>query len=189
MCGIKKTSPAFTLLEILVALAIIAIISMVVVPNFRRTTPMEERKAFITSLNSLVQFAWQQALQQRKVAQVTFDFKKEMVSIGLATNKQDQKGNTVFAPITGAFLNTAISWPDAYVVRQFFIEGFDEMKRYSGRQAAEMWFYIIPDGLAQSVIINMVDEKDIRDGKPLTIGLVLNPFMPQFVAYDEFQKP
>jgi prepilin-type N-terminal cleavage/methylation domain-containing protein len=185
-----KASKAFTLIEILVALAIIGIISMVVAPNFRRASPTQNRDTFISSLNGLVQFAWQQALQQRKVAQVTFDFKKSMVSIGLATDKKDQKGNIVFAPIAGAYLNTTLAWPDEYVVRQLFIEGFDEMSRYSGRQAtAEIWFYIVPDGLAQSVIINMIDEKDLRDGKPNAIGLVLNPFMPQFVQYDEFQKP
>jgi hypothetical protein len=43
--------------------------------------------------------------------------------------------------------------------------------------------------MAQDVVMNFIDTKDTQDGKPLQVGLVLNPFTAQFKTYDTFQKP
>lgn len=63
------------------------------------------------------------------------------------------------------------------------------MKRFVGRDTGETWFYVVPDGMAQRVTINMTDSQDIDSGgRPAKIGLVLNPFNAQFTAYDTFKR-
>ncbi|QQR63205.1 hypothetical protein IPH67_01890 [bacterium] len=81
--------------------------------------------------------------------------------------------------------------PPFIEIKQFFIEGFDEIARYQGnKNAARVWFFLVPEGMAQKVVINMFDNgsKDEK-GNPRSIGLVLNPLTARFYVYDEFQKP
>ena len=179
----------FTLLEIMIVLVIMAIFSAVVIPNIPRMQPRYEREQFIARLNALVQLGWQQAIIEHRVCKVVFDFGKSLVSLHVATAKKEQIGEPKFKPIKGLYLSTSFTLPDNLKVRQFFIEGFDEMARFVGKKTAEVWFYIMPEGLAQDVILNLFDMKDRRNTKPRPISLVLNPFSAQFKVYDEFQKP
>jgi hypothetical protein len=57
------------------------------------------------------------------------------------------------------------------------------------KNVQELWFFLVPEGLAQQVTINMIDTVDTFDDKPRHIGLVLNPFLMQFKVYDAFAKP
>jgi hypothetical protein len=63
------------------------------------------------------------------------------------------------------------------------------MAKFTKSKTEEMWFYVIPGGMAQDVIINFIDTKDLYNNAPRSVGLVLNPFSAQFKIYDTFQKP
>jgi prepilin-type N-terminal cleavage/methylation domain-containing protein len=179
----------FTLLEILVAIVIIAIMATVVVPNLAPLRASEERTTFIAKLNTLMQFAWQDALITNTVYKVAFDFKHKTVSLEQATDQKDGEGKTKFVPLQGTYFATSLAWPRNLEIKNFFIEGFDEMKRFSGRDTGETWFFIVPDGLTQRVTINLIDTMDISpQGRPAKVGLVLNPFNARFTAYDTFKS-
>ena len=63
------------------------------------------------------------------------------------------------------------------------------MARIVGGTTQRVWFYLMPQGLAQSVVINMIDRSDttkVPKGQP--VGLVLNPLSVQFRAYNAFQQ-
>ncbi len=80
------------------------------------------------------------------------------------------------------------AWPKNLEIKNFYVEGSDEMERIAGRPDGKIWFFVVPSGLAQNVIINFIDTLDRVNNKPRTIGLVLNPFSAQFKVYDTFQK-
>ena len=187
MSGISKHG--FTLIEIMITLAIIGLMAAVIGPNLGRKKAGQERKEFLARLSSLTQLAWQNALTHNKLYKVSFDFKKRTVSLEQATNQKDAKGESKFEPVKIPHLQTSISWPEFLQVKNFYIEGFDEATRFAGRDTGETWFFVVPDGLTQRVTINVTDNKD-RDanGRPKKIGLVLNPFNAQFTVYDSFQK-
>lgn len=188
MSGICKKN-GFTLLELLVAILILAIMATIVVPNLAPRKASDERTTFIAKLNALMQFAWQNALITRTVHKVAFDFKHKTVALEQETDQKDGEGKTKFVPLQGAYFATSLEWPRNLEIKNFFIEGFDEMKRFSGRDTGESWFFIIPDGLTQRVTINLVDTADVSlQGRPAKVGLVLNPFNAQFTAYDTFKK-
>ena len=188
MFGMNKQS-GFTLLEILIVVLIIGVLGAVITPNLQRTTPRYEREEFIARFNALTQLAWQQALSTNKIHQVSIDINKRSIFLLSDTGEKDRSGEPVFKPLTGLVQDTSLSIPSQIVFKQFFIEGYDMMAKFTRAKTDEMWFYIIPEGMAQDVIVNFVDTKDTRDDDPRPVGLVLNPFSAQFKVYDSFQKP
>lgn len=187
-CGM--TRPGFSLLELLVAIALFGVVAALVVPNLRRRGATAERKEFIANLNVLTKFAWQNAITSGKVQKVEFDLQARKISILQAGDSRDKEGNLTFQPIKRAYSNTSMPIPASFLFRNFFVEKFDEMTRFTGRKIGAVWFYIVPEGLAQAVIINFVDTKDrARTGRGKNVGLVLNPFSAQFDVYDTFKQP
>lgn len=179
----------FTLLEILIAITLLGVMAIVVVPNMVRFSPKYEREKFLTALDGITQFAWQNALSTGMLHRVEFDFGKRRISLSKASQKKDSKGQPIFEPVKETYLGTAFKIPSTIDIKQFIIEGYDELSRYVGRKTQESWFYIMPDGLTQAVTINFTDAKDLlANGKPRSFGLVLNPFTAQFKRYDAFQK-
>jgi prepilin-type N-terminal cleavage/methylation domain-containing protein len=178
----------FSLLELLIVIAIIGILSAIIMPNFQRTTPRYEREAFIARFNSLIQFGWQQALLTHKIHRVNVDIGKKLITLTVDSGSKDKSGEIVFIPIINPVQDTQCVIPDQILIKQFFIEGFDMMTKFARSKTASVWFYIIPEGMVQNVIINCNDTKDLYGDHPRPIGLVLNPFSAQFKTYDTFQK-
>ncbi len=190
MFGIYKQG--FTLIEILVAIILIGILATFLVPNLARRVPSYERRSFIEQLNSLTQFAWQQAITKRTVFKVNIDTVKRIIVVESATEEKDQKGGIKFAPLKSAYIRTQASWPEQLQVKQIYIEKDEQLSRHvsSGKKSSlEAWYFVMPDGITQPVVINFVDTKDLIAGKPKEVGLVLNPFTAQFKEYDTFAKP
>lgn len=179
----------FSLLELLVTIAIIGLLSAVIVPNIQRATPRYEREEFIARFNTLVQYGWQQALVTHLVHRIDVDIGKKLITLRVASNEKDKSGEFVFKPIPDAVYDTELIIPEQIIIKQFFIEGYDMMTKFSRAKTASVWFYIVPEGMAQNVIINFMDTKDMHDGQPLSVGLILNPFTALFKTYDTFQKP
>lgn len=185
-CNLNKKG--FSLIEILVAVAIVALLSSIVVPTFWRRLPQYERKQFIDRLNSLCLLAWQQALETGMLHQLSFDLKKQIISIKVATDKLDARGQQEFVVPTRLTAPATFAIPNGIEIKQFMVSGKDLLKQFTGRATEEVWFFIYPNGIGQEVIINCVDTKEKQKQKPAQIGLVLNPFSIQFDVYDDFQK-
>jgi prepilin-type N-terminal cleavage/methylation domain-containing protein len=185
----SKGKSGFSLLELLVVIAIIGILSAVIAPNIQRATPRYEREEFIARFNTLVQYGWQQSLMTHVIHRVTVDIGKKLITLEVASNEKDKSGEFVFKPIVEPVYETQFMIPEQIVIKQFFIEGYDMMTKFARAKTASVWFYIMPEGMTQNVVVNFMDTKDMRDGQPLSVGLVLNPFTAQFKTYDAFQKP
>jgi len=178
---------AFTLIEVMISLAIIAMLAALVLPNLRTRTPRHEREKFVARLGAQVQAAWQHALVTHTLHKVVFDFKKRRVHVAYATKQRDEKGQLRFKTLNNWHGVQPMVWEPQFKIKQFIIEGFDEMTRFSDRAVAESFFYVVPDGLTQAVTINFFDTKDTIGRKPRQCSLVLNPFTARFSYYDSFQ--
>lgn len=179
----------FSLLEILIVIALIGVLGAAVMPNFKRSTPRYEREEFIARFNALTQLAWQLALMTNKAQQISVDVQKKIIFLLSATGDIDRSGQPVFKAPIGLVRDTSLPIPDQFIIKQLFIEGFDMMSKSTSRKTEEVWFYVVPEGMAQDVMVNFVDTKDTKNDAPRPVGLVLNPFNAQFRTYDAFQKP
>ncbi len=181
----NKRVPGFTLIEILVAMVVIALLAAIAIPNLGPRRLRAEREQFVAQINAMTQYAWQQAIITNMVHKVQFDLQKRTITL-LATKKGQEKESD-FKLIAAGVVSAEYEWPEQFVIKQFFIQGFDEVSK-SGKKTTEIWFFIMPEGLAQDVIINFIDTADLVNQKPRQVGLVLNPFSAQFASYDTFQK-
>jgi prepilin-type N-terminal cleavage/methylation domain-containing protein len=177
----------FGLLEIIIALAIIAIVGTTIVPRLWNTDSRQERRNLLAQLNELLGVTQQQAIITGVDHKVEFEFPK--ITVMRATDKRTSEGTPVFEPVTDFIVNTEMTLPKHIEVKQFLVDGVDEMTRYVGSTVKRVWFFVAAGGIAQPVILNMIDKKDgIRTGKGRQISWVLNPFSAQFKEYNEFQQ-
>jgi len=172
----------FTILEMLVAIAIIGLLATVVIPNLAPSKPKEERERFISSLNSLVGFAWQNAIVTRKTQKVECNFDKNIITISQAGQK-DKYGKVIWQPIKRAYVKTMLKIPDQLELKSFYIEGEDKVTKIGSLKS--VWFAISSGGISQEVIINFLDSKDKIRRRKRPVGLVINPFTAQFDVYDK----
>lgn len=167
---------------------LIGIIATIAIPNFRKFMPHYKRKEFFDHFDALTRLAWQQALVTQKAHRVFFDFEKRILRIEQA---KQNAANTKpeFEPAQIPYVSSSYQWAENIVIKQFYIYAEDMLAR-QGIKTEHIWFYIAPDGLAQPVIINLIDtsEKDNK-GEPYMAALILNPFNAHINYYETFQKP
>lgn len=183
MFGKSNNNFGFTLIEILVAIALVGLLAAIVMPNFSRLLPNRSKKLFAADINQLTGLAWQQALVTNTVHRIEFDIPKRTITI---LQESKNKKNEFVSP-KQSYTQTTAEWPEQIELKNFYVEGSDELATSRTRKASAVWFYVVPDGLTQQVIINAA-YNSLAQVKPEQIGLVLNPFTAQFTVYDSYQK-
>ena len=143
------------------------------------------KKRFFSNFNSLIIDTMFQAIVTKKVHQIFFDFDHQKVMVKKHNSKIDEKNKHLqFEPVDKNLFNSQIELPQTLTVRNFFVEKKDEIK--SGMKMHDAWFYIMPDGSSQPVVINIDDDSDEREAK---FSISINPFYSQASLHDTFQKP
>lgn len=179
-----RAKKGFSLLEIMVVILLLGIVATIVIPNLQQRIPGHKRKAFISELNTLMALGWQDALASQKTIRVFFDIDKRVVSLE-SEERRKSSDEVVYKPLLQAYRSNSYEWPDQIEIKNFYIDSLDELNQ-PDRKTSSLWFYIMPEGLSQNVIINI---EDTSQTPPIRLGLVLNPFTVQLKEYDTFQKP
>ena len=181
----------FTLVQLVVGLALIALIGGIAAPNIFKRMPQYERDTFYETLNSLARQTWIRALQTGHVHKITFNLAMRTIQVEEKTDAVDHEDKPLFERVLINVVHSNYQWPDHYEIKQFYVEGVDEVGRHGAEKTMEdIWFFIVPEGMAQEVILNILDTKDTSqnsDGKEFS--LVLNPFRVQFEEFMEYQNP
>jgi hypothetical protein len=165
---------------------ILGIMAAVIVPNMWRIAPNYQRAQFTTTLNQLSALAWQNALRTHLLHRVFFDIEKKIVQVEveIPESVQGKQQKKQFKLVDTTYRKPQYRWPEGLEIQQFFIDGVNQFK--SGTRIETLWYYVLPEGLAQEVIINILDK---AGAQPPEMSLVLNPFTAQFKEYDAYQKP
>jgi prepilin-type N-terminal cleavage/methylation domain-containing protein len=176
--GIFKKD-GFSLIEIVVAIALMVLVATVVVPRLIR--PKKVIKEFAAQVNTLLARVYTSTLITTQVHKVIWDLEKSLISTEKATGEKTSAGEEIFVPLEKTYSKASIEIPESIEIRNFFIQGIDELV---GAPTKKVWFFVVPQGVAQNVIINLLDEDNDQ-----LFSLVLNPFTVQMRLYDEFKKP
>ena len=163
----------FTLIEIIIVIVIIGLMSAIAIPNLRGPTASYERKAFIEKFNSLLFLGWQQALITHKLVEIKCDILDKTISM-VGVESIDASGKPTEKELKGLYRSTTIPIPDQFEVKNSILKG---MMKCPERRRAQFWFFIMPDGLAQDVIINLTDTKDhFTKWRSATCWIRIKPF-------------
>ena len=176
----------FTFIELVVAIAILALLVSVAIPAFRGQSVEKARSQFISRLNSLSRTALQNALTTQRLQRIVFDLDKKEVYVEEEAEEAIGKGwdaDQAFSKLYSPYALGTIKIPKNFEIFNFFIFGKDEMEK----RVDHVWYFITPTGLAQEVIINIEDKNASEDENQF--GLVLNPFSAQFKSYETVQTP
>ncbi len=186
----KTNVSGFLLVQVVLAIAIVALAMAVAIPSLTRRMPLYEQREFTTKLNAFMAEVWQQGLISQKIQKVVFDLDKREAVLEQETDDLDAATQEpLYKPVALQYAGH-ITWPETLEIKQFFIQGADELSSSSHRTTNALWMYVLPEGMAQEVIINILNTKNpppYQEGRKLS--LVLNPITVQFKSYDEFQNP
>ena len=187
----KHCKPGIALIQLVIGIAILVIVGTQVAPNLFRRVPLYQRKQFASLLNSAANELWIRSLETGNPHKVIFNIENRTITVEEKTKDEDDDGNALFKKIITSSFGEKYEWSDQFEVRSFFVEGVDELSQHSASSTiGDVWFFIIPNGMAQEVVINMIDRKDINnDSEGKEMSLVLNPFRVQFDVYEEFITP
>lgn len=186
MFGTSKRG--FTFLELLVVMMLLGIITTLVVPNLLNLVPRHKTKEFIEQFGNLTQLAWQNALITQKLHRVWFDVNKRVVRVEIEQKSEHQGGKKEFVPIQVPYTTSELTIPSFIELQNVYIEGTDMMHQ-PGIKTETLWFYVVPNGMVQEVIINALDTQDRERDKPKQFSLIVNPFTAHITTYDTFSKP
>lgn len=173
-------SPGMSFLEVMIMLMIIGIMGAVVAPNLSYFSRKKESTEFRINFEELIYKVRQQALLSGKVHQLFFNFKEFTITPKIyETSMVDESKHEkfIFAGIAPMRLD------EKFELQNFYIQGKDEMRSGTTRDTA--WFYIMPDGSSQDVIINFMYEAE----EERQLGIKVNPFYARVFIYDTYQIP
>jgi len=170
----KKTG--FTLIELMIVLAILGLVSVLVLPNFMKKNASKQRSESIEQLNGLLHFAWQQSVTQAKPHQILFNFEKKTISL-YQGKFSESKDEFEYVPLKVPHVATTIYIPQDIRIKRFIVDGFDEMARFIGGATTESWFFMNDRGIAQqtTIVIAQTDQPGtefIYDVHPFTGQLI-----------------
>ena len=181
----------FSFFEIIIAVALMAVALTIVIPNTMGRRVVQERTGFVAELNAVMNEVWLRGLQQGKIHKINFNLEKRVITVAEQTDKFDVDKKIVFDPIKLHFASNSYVWPESFDVQQLYVQRVDEIAAGGAlRKTEDIWFFMMPDGMCQEVIINISDNPSSAPEKDAKyFSVVINPFTAQCVMYDTFQKP
>lgn len=179
---------AFSLIELVVVMAIIGLMATIAIPALRSLFPRNERTVFLQNLNAVTTTALSNAVLSSAVTRIVFDFNEHLIYCEEQVDKKTSSTDASFKRLDIRYVSSEIALPDMFSVQQFYIDTKDEMRLSVGDvKKDKVWFYVIPEGTSQAVIINMIDNQ--RSDEDNQFSFVINPFTCQFTYYEKFTQP
>ena len=184
----KKAQPGFSLLELMIVLALIGLLGAFVVPNLFRTKHGAERKEFLTSFETLLKDAVLRSIVENETHQIYIDIVHELIQTRIYDETSiEANQHKQFTRVQDNQYLTEIKFSKQFKFQNFFINGVEEL--VAGTAALDILFYIMPDGTSQAIIANVIDQDEDGSVSDVNFSFVINPFYARMSVYETFQAP
>jgi len=184
---VKQPRSAFSLLEIMVVICIMALMAAIIIPRLLFRTPQAEWPTILADLNDVVFFARQEAISNQKVYRLTFKSYAEQsdtVAVEEELDDQEKPGKKIYRQASSFYFNTKYTFHESVKLKAVY-HGKDE---FLTDNKGEGYCYVIPDGLVQDIIIYVI-RKDKEKGVEIPASFILSPFFGKFEFHDGFVRP
>lgn len=171
----KNKRSAFSLLELIVVVAIMGLMAAIVMPNLKIFKKRQADKDFVSSLNYISKLAKDNAANTGELHKVVFDFDNFQIFI-------EQQDGENYLKYENDYLTTIGTLKDIEIIN-FYINGQDEMELRPGESKKNtVWYFIVPNGLTQEVMINY----DVEEAQK---NLIIDPFSGLFKGGNGYKTP
>jgi prepilin-type N-terminal cleavage/methylation domain-containing protein len=185
----RNLKSGFTFIELVIVIALIGVMAIIVLPNFRSDNLAQARQEQVDKLNLLLSTAQYNAITSGKINRVVLDLKLSKFNLEELSAQKDNLGQDQYISLRLDYNDTSLAWDQNLKIKDVYINNQNSLLS-DEIGSAKIWFYIVPDGNSQSVVINFTDMAENEKFNELTqYSLVLNPFTVQFKLYDVFQTP
>lgn len=181
-----KKSQAFSLIEILVVVAIMALIATTTLPRMLKQGSDTKWPHVLGEFNNLVFFARQEAILQRKVLRLTFQVNPiPPDAIYLESEEQDTEkpDKKVFKLYKGFGFETKYELPKEVRIVAVYQQGKEQLELNNGKFA---YCYVVPDGIMEDVLIRLTRTFDKDEEKA---SFKIRPFLGNFEFFHKWIKP
>ncbi len=172
----KVRQAAFTLIEIMVVLVLIAALATMLLPRLTRRSPSVEWHTILDDLNTLVFFARQEAIANHKIYRLAFKSQPnaaDTITIEEEYDDPEKLERKLYKTVSSYYFRTVYTYAPSIKLKGVYL-GKQEML---DEQRGQAFCYVIPDGLVQEVRVQM-----IRKIGPDESGITytMNPFFGRF---------
>lgn len=193
----KKLQPGFSIIELMIVLALIGLLGAFMVPNLFKSKQKAEAKIFCNALESLIKDATIRSIITGQTHQIYIDFVHQIIQTRIYD--QDSIETNIHKKFKRLLSKNYITQipvqnrSDQYfnlknfIFKNFYINGIQELQ--PGTTPLDLWFYIMPDGTCQPIIANIVHQDDDGIKADMTLSFIINPFYARMSVYDQFQTP
>ena len=181
----QHNTMGFSFIETLVVLLLFSLCTSLVIPRLFQNKPGSVKKQFITNFKTLISETLYQAIATQKTHQIFFDLNKQEILVNVyQLNATESSKHSQFKPTNKNSFYNRLAIPSTFIIKNLYINKIDEMAQ--NKKVNDVYFYIVPDGTCQPVILNIIDEQ-IEANNNFSISI--NPFYSQVTEHDTFKSP
>ncbi len=181
----NRTYKAFTLVEIMIVVAIIGIMAGIILPRMTKQKPSSKWTHILDELNSAVYFARQQAIsnqQNFRLAILALRNEDHKVVVEMEVDDPEKKGQTKFIRAESEYFDPEYVLPEIVKIHAVYQGKTEILEENKGKA----YCYVIPDGLVQELLIHI---RRLYAGKESKMTFKVEPFFGRFTLHDGYVKP
>ncbi|MCK4650972.1 hypothetical protein KAT08_02230 [Candidatus Babeliales bacterium] len=178
-----SSSRSFTLLEILLVLAIIVSMSALITPWMFRKKPEVEWRAVLDELNNLISFARQESIATRKTYRLVFKLSRvgqDFIEVEREERDAEKPEKKIYKRVHSEYLTTKYIFPSQIKMVAFYQKSRENLFE---KNKGSAYCHIISNGLVQDCIIHMTRKIDKVEEKGT---FKIRPFLGTFEYYNGF---
>lgn len=143
-----RNTRAFGLLEVMLAIFIVALGASIVMPRLLRVSPSETWESYVETITLYCRAARQAAFLSGKVHRLLFREKEQKVTIEVSMG-MDERGKERYVPVEEtASCPSSYQWPSVFRVREVNLH----KKRLFEEQRGKAAVYVSPNGIIDGVV-------------------------------------